>query len=151
MALCSTECLAQGPGGNSFGFGLVVGDPLGLTVKLWTNPVNAFVFDIGESNFGPTRLDADYLWHFDPFHSRIVKMYAGPGLALAFGSGNGIYGGREFDHGDNGVGIAARVMFGLNVIPSRTPLEIFLELGPIIGISPGGAGLDVAAGIRFYP
>jgi hypothetical protein len=150
MALCSTECLAQGPEGKSFGFGLIVGEPLGATVKLWLNPVNAFVFDIGGSDFGPTRLDGNYLWHFDPFHSRIAKLYAAPGIAIAFGNGNGPYGGREFDKG-NGVGLAVRVMFGLNVIPQRTPLEIFFELGPIIGLSPGGAGFDFAAGIRFYP
>jgi hypothetical protein len=147
----SSKCMAQGPDGRTFGFGLVVFDPLGLTIKIWTNPVNAFTFDIGESDFGPTRVDADYLWHFDAFNSRAVKIIAGPGLCLAFGSGNGIYGGREFDDGDHSTGIAARVMFGLNIIPERTPLELFFELGPIIGLSPGGVGLDLAAGIRFYP
>ena len=151
LTFSATEGKAQGPGGRTFGFGLVLFDPLGATVKVWTNPVNAFVFDIGASDFGPTRLDADYLWHFDAFHSRVVKMYAGPGLALAFGSGNGIYGGREFYNGENGVGIAIRVMFGLNFIPERTPLEIFFEMGPLIGLSPSGVGFDVAAGIRFYP
>ncbi len=151
LTLGSNECRAQGPDGRTFGFGLVLIDPLGATVKLWINPVNALTFDIGESDFGPTRLDADYLWHFDPFQSRIVRMYAGPGLALAFGNGNGIYGGREFDRGDNGVGIGVRVMFGLNVIPARTPLEIFFGIGPLIGLSPSGVGLDVALGIRFYP
>ncbi len=121
-------------------------------MKIWTNPVNAFTFDIGESDFGPTRIDGDYLWHFDAFGSRAVKLIAGPGLCLAFGDGNGIYGGREFYNGDNGTGIAARLMFGLNIIPERTPLEMFFELGPIVGFSPtGGVGLDVAAGIRFYP
>lgn len=150
LALGSTDCLAQGPGERAVGFGLILGDPFGATVKVWTNPVNAFVFDVGGDDFGPTRIDADYLWHFDAFRSRVVKMYAGPGLALAFGDGNGPYG-REFERDDNGVGLAARVMFGLNIIPVHTPLEIFFELGPIIGGSPIGIGLDVAAGIRFYP
>ncbi len=144
-------CRAQGPDGRSFGFGLILFDPLGLTVKVWTNPVNAFVFDIGASYFGPPRFDADYLWHFDAFHSHVVKMYAGPGIALAFGDGNGIYGGREFDRGDNGTGVGVRVMFGLNIIPERTPLELFFEMGPLVGLSPTGVDLDIAAGIRFYP
>jgi hypothetical protein len=149
--IAGDACRAQGPDGRSFGFGLVVFDPLGATIKIWTNPVNAFTFDIGESDFGPTRIDGDYLWHFDAFNSRAVKLFAGPGLCLAFGDGNGIYGGREFDNGDNSIGLAARVMFGVNFIPERTPLEIFFELGPIIGLSPSGVGLDLAAGIRFYP
>src|ERR1700733_11226598 len=86
LTIGSTDCLAQGPGGKDLGFGLILIDPLGATVKIWTNPVNAFVFDIGGDDFGPIRLDGDYLWHFDPFRSRIVKMYAGPGLSLAFGN-----------------------------------------------------------------
>jgi hypothetical protein len=151
LMLSSTESQAQGPGGRSFGFGLVLIDPLGASVKFWINPVNALVFDIGASDFGPTRLDADYLWHFDAFQSRIVKMYAGPGLVLAFGNGIGPYGAREFGGPYNGVGVGIRAMFGLNVIPVRTPLEMFFGLGPLIGLSPSGVGLDIALGIRFYP
>jgi hypothetical protein len=82
LMLGSAKCLAQGPGGKDLGFGLVLIDPLGATIKLWINPVNALIFDIGASDFGPTRLGADYVWHFDPFRSRIVKMYAGRGLLL---------------------------------------------------------------------
>src|ERR1017187_4184706 len=89
LALGSEQVLAQGPGEKTFGFGLIVGEPLGATVKVWTNPVNAFVFDLGASDFGPTRLDGDYLWYFDAFHSRIAKLYAAPGLAIAFGNGKG--------------------------------------------------------------
>ena len=97
LMLGSTKSLAQGPDGRTFGFGLVVFDPLGATMKIWTNPVNAFTFDNWRvPDFGPTRLDADYLWHFNAFNRhRAVKLIAGPGLA-AFGDGHGIYGGREF-------------------------------------------------------
>src|SRR5437764_15326859 len=79
---------AQGPEGKDFGFGLILVEPLGGTIKYWTNPVNAIVGDIGASYFGATRLQVDYLWHFNPFQSTIVKMYAGPGLAIGFGNGH---------------------------------------------------------------
>jgi hypothetical protein len=70
LMLGSSESRAQGPDGRSFGtsssdaFGLVAFDPLGATMQIWTNPVNTLTltFDIGESDFGPTRLDADYLF-----------------------------------------------------------------------------------------
>jgi hypothetical protein len=143
---------AQGPGGKSFGFGLILGEPLGGTIKVWTNPTNAFVADIGESYFGSPRLQADYLWHFDPFHSRIVRMYAGPGLAIGFNIGNGgaFNEGNDRFEGDAGVGV--RAIFGLNIVPVATPLEIFVEAGPLIAFAPGfGAGFDAAVGIRFYP
>jgi hypothetical protein len=145
---------AQGPEGKDFGFGLILGQPLGGTIKYWTNPTNALVADIGSSYFGALRLQVDYLWHFNPFQSTIVKMYAGPGLALGFGAGHEVFfdrHGHEFVTTDNGTGVGIRAIFGLNVIPRRTPLEMFLEVGPLIGITPTGVGLDLGVGIRFYP
>lgn len=142
---------AQGPEGKEFGFGILLGDPLGVTVKLWTAHDQAFVADFGASYFGPLRLQGDYLWHFDAFHSYIVKMYAGPGLALGFGHSDD----RFFDDDDPNathVGVGMRVMFGINIIPQRTPIEIFLEVGPMIAFVPSiGVGVDAGAGIRFYP
>jgi len=145
---------AQGPEGKSFGFGIILGTPLGVTVKLWTASDQAFVADFGGSYFGPLRLQADYLWHFDAFHSSIVKMYAGPGLGLAFGNGDN----RFFDDhphpvdGPNQLGVGVRVMFGVNIIPRRTPVEIFAEIGPLIAFVPNtGVGVDGGVGIRFYP
>jgi hypothetical protein len=48
--------------------------------------------------------------------------------------------------------LAARGVFGVNVIPQNTPIEIFLEVGLLVGLTPsfGSAG-DVAIGIRYYP
>ena len=152
---------AQGPKGKDFGFGIILGEPLGGTVKLWTAPDQAVTGAIGESYFGALRINADYIWHFDAFHSHVAMLYAGPGLSVGFGR-RGVYYGYYKNHGDKyyyfdnreegQVGIGARVMVGLNVIPKRTPIELFLEVGPLIGISPGfGASFDAAIGIRFYP
>lgn len=160
LLLCMSAPLlhAQGPNGNSFGFGIILGEPLGGTVKIWTAPDQAVAASIGgNSYFGSLRLGADYLWHFDVFRSQIVKMYAGPGLVLGFGQGREYFfyrRGRDYFYvrNEGDAGIAARMIVGLNIIPRRSPVEIFLELGPLIGISPFfGVALDVAAGIRFYP
>lgn len=149
---------AQGPRGNSFGFGLILGDPTGATIKYWTNKENAFTASVGSSYYGQIRLGGDYLWHFDAFNSRVVKMYAGPGLVLGFGQSHGGFWWKEDHHkfyywDDNtSIGVAGRVIFGINIIPKRSPVEIFFELGPLIGISPAfGVNLDAALGIRFYP
>jgi hypothetical protein len=151
---------AQGPSGKDFGFGIILGEPLGGTVKIWTANDQAVAASIGgNSYFGSLRIGADYLWHFDVFHSQVVKMYAGPGLVLGFGTGREYlfykYKGNHYyfyERDNDDAGIAMRVVAGLNIVPKRTPIEIFLELGPLIGISPGfGVALDVAAGIRFYP
>lgn len=146
---------AQGPEGKNFGFGLILGEPLGGTVKFWTSYENAFVGDIGASYFGSPRIQGDYLWHFDAFHSHIVKMYAGPGVALGFGEGHSVFFDREGDKfitTDSRFGFGVRAVFGINVEPVRTPLELFLEAGPLIAMVPDfAAAFDVGVGIRFYP
>jgi hypothetical protein len=148
---------AQGPKGKDFGFGLVLGDPTGLTAKLWTNKENAFAFSLGRSYFGSPRIQVDYLWHFDAFQSSVVKMYAGPGLGLGFGrESHGFWykgsKGRWYYRDSDDFGLAMRAVVGINIIPKRTPLEIFVEFGPNVGILPSfGTGIDAGAGIRFYP
>lgn len=148
---------AGGPKGKDFGFGLILGEPLGGTIKYWTNAENAFVVDIGRSYFGSPRIQVDYLWEFDAFKSNIVKMYAGPGVGFGLGrEGYGLWyksGKEHFYYREaGGVGVSVRAIFGINIVPRNTPLEIFVEAGPNIGIAPGfGAAFDAAVGIRFYP
>lgn len=147
---------AQGPMGRTFGFGIMFGDPTGGTLKFWTSRENAFVVDVGGSYFGGLRFNGDYLWHFDAFNSQVVKLYAGPGAVVGIGEGHSYW--YKEDHGrfywrERGeVGIGVRGIFGLNIIPKRAPLEIFLEFGVLIGVVPDfGTGVDSGIGIRFYP
>lgn len=152
----SSQALAQGPKGKEFGFGLVLGEPTGLTIKYWLNKENALTANLGASYFGSPRIGVDYLWHFDIFKSRIVQLYAGPGLVLGIGEGKGFWykekHGKFYMRSSGETGIAFRGMVGLNIIPRNTPLEIFLELGPLVGITPlSGSAMDAALGIRFYP
>ena len=147
---------SQGPGGKSFGFGLILGEPVGATIKYWTDKDNAFVGDIGgNSYYGSLRVSGDYLWHFNAFNSQIVNMYAGPGVVLGLGDsfgGGWWYKGRKWEYTRGSAAIGVRGIFGINIIPRRTPLEIFLEVGPLISISPGVfSTLDAAVGVRFYP
>lgn len=156
VLLCwSSVPLAQGSRGD-FGFGIILGEPTGATVKYWFSGQTALAASIGGSYFGAPRLQVDYLWHFDAFESRIIGLYAAPGLALGFGNGNGYW--YKEKHGDfyykndNELGLGIRGVFGLNVVPRRTPLEIFLEAGALIGLAPDfGSAMDLALGIRFYP
>jgi len=147
---------AGGPKGKEFGFGIIIGEPLGLTGKYWLNNENALVFNVGASYFGAPRIMVDYLWHMDVFHSKVVKLYAGPGASIGIGnesSGFLYKKGRQYwYYRDDTFGASVRCVVGLNIIPERTPIEIFAELGPNIGIVPGfGVALDGAVGIRFYP
>ena len=150
----NNSLFAQSPQGRQWGFGIVLGDPAGLTAKYWTNSENAFVFDLGSSYFGSPRLGADYLWHFDAFHSNVAKLYAGPGVAIGFGKGHGFYYNQDngFYVRESGAGLGVRGIFGVNIIPRNSPLEIFFEAGLLIGFTPDfGSAADAAIGIRFYP
>lgn len=154
----STDVYAQGPKGRDIGFGLVIGEPLGLTAKFWTTSENAWQVSVGASYFGSPRLQVDYLWHVNAFNSSVVKLIVGPGAGFGFGRQGSAYwyhekGNKYWYYRENDAfGLGARVITGINVIPRNAPVEFFFEVGPNIGIYPGfGVGLDAAIGLRFYP
>ena len=153
--LINNSLFAQSPEGKTFGFGIVLGEPTGVTLKFWTQRSNAFVLDIGASYFGSPRIGLDYLWHFDAFNSSQVKLYAGPGVVIGIGQGNGFW--YKEKHGfyyraGSEIGLGARGVFGVNFVPRSSPLEMFFELAAMVGITPvSGSAFDAAIGIRYYP
>lgn len=158
LFLALNEANAQSGRSGNFGFGLMGGEPSGITIKYYTSGENAFDAYIGSSYFGKLRVGGDYLWHFNAFNSNIVKMYAGVGATFGFGRGDGFFyknnnKDRFYYWEDNSsTGIAARALLGINIMPRNTPLEIFFEVGPLIGIAPNfGSNFEGALGIRFYP
>lgn len=157
IVLFSISLNAQGPRGKDFGFGIILGDPTGLTGKFWIDRENAVAFSVGNSYFGSLRLTGDYLWHFDAFKSKVLSLYAGPGLVLGIGENSGwVYNhkGKEYWYyeKDNNFRAGVRGVFGLNIIPKNTPLEFFVELGVLVGVVPAfGSSAEGAIGIRFYP
>ena len=146
----------QPPQGRTFGFGLILGEPLGATAKIWTSRTNAIALAIGGSYYGSPRIGADYLWHFNAFNTPVVNLYAGPGIVLGFGEyrSGWWYKKDKFYYPDENrsLGVAVRGVMGINVVPRNTPIEIFLEAAPLISISPRSfSAFDLALGIRFYP
>ncbi len=150
----SYNIYAQSPENKKLGFGIMAGDPTGATLEIWNNYKNSWVIDIGSSYFGSPRVNVDYLWHFNVFNSRIADLYAGPGGVIGFGTGHGFWyeGPDGFYYRKAGAGLGVRGVVGIDVVPERTPLEIFFETGVLIGIAPDfGSAVDAALGIRFYP
>ncbi len=143
---------AQSPQRKNFGFGVIVGDPTGGTLKFFTQRNNAFVIDFGASYFGSPRIGVDYLWQFNAFNSDIANLYAGSGGTIGFGRGDGFYYKDKYIREKNNVGLGARGVFGVNFIPRRTPLEVFFEVGVLLTLTPDfGSSADVGVGMRFYP
>ncbi len=158
LASSAQEMRAQGPRGRSFGFGLQLGEPSAITGRVWTSKLNSWDMAIGASYLGSPHIQAGYLWHFpDAFNSQVVFLYAGVGGILGFRGDetDGWFIKRKngwYHDNNNSVVLAVRGAFGINVVPNRTPLDIFFEVDPIVGVSPEiGFDFMPSIGIRFYP
>ncbi|TVR74658.1 MAG: hypothetical protein EA427_00840 [Spirochaetaceae bacterium] len=133
--------LAEGPA--IIGGGIVVGEPSGLTGKLWYT----------ETGFA---VDTAVAWSFQDnpglylhtnglFHLAIIETAGGRYLSPFLGAG------LSYRIGDK-ARVGLRVPLGLSILPFRAfPAEFFAELAPGIGLVPDtsptfGAGI----GMRFY-
>ncbi|OGJ85467.1 MAG: hypothetical protein A2268_12885 [Candidatus Raymondbacteria bacterium RifOxyA12_full_50_37] len=137
-----------------FGLGVILGEPTGISAKLWVSPATAFDFGLGWS-LGGDRINhynggydggsrvhfhMDYLWHwFGAIHSsERFPLYAGVGGRINTGAGY-----------TNSV--AARGVFGIAWLPRQAPIDIFLELVPSLQVVPStGFGIDAGLGVRYF-
>jgi len=147
---------AQTPMDRSFGFGIILGDPTGLTAKFESGQKSDIALSVGNSYFGSPRFGLDYTWRIYSFHDAPVHLYAGPGAVIGFGSGNGWFysnaNGRFYYRPAGDFGLGIRGVFGTNIDLKHDPIEFFCELGPMIGISPSfGSTVELGLGVRFYP
>jgi hypothetical protein len=143
-------------GGRTVSVGGVFGDPLGATMRYSLGATRALDVGIGPDYFGSPRLQLDYIWRFHAFGSQLISEYAGPGLAVAFAKGINSFYTREphtesfASREDDRFDIGGRAIFGMSITPKSSPLEFFLESGPLI---PAGRILDIdldgAIGFRY--
>lgn len=135
---------ARGP----FGLGIVLGEPSGLTAKLFFSRSSAFQLHVGYGfgphGYGRLVVTGDYLFHFmgalPPIRraGRLVP-YVGIGGRLGI---------RDNEHGNALLGV--RVPLGMSFF-LNAPLEIFAEVAIGIGIIPETVGIvDGGLGARFY-
>jgi hypothetical protein len=138
---------------RGFGIGFILGEPTGLSAKLWTSRENAFDFGLGfglggdrvtyngdYNNGSRTHFHMDYLWHsFSAFSSteRFPLYY---GIGARFNTGGGY---------DDSFGI--RGVLGIAWFPHATPIDVFFEVVPVLQLTDSaGFGIDAGAGIRFF-
>ncbi|PKL87051.1 MAG: hypothetical protein CVV23_17355 [Ignavibacteriae bacterium HGW-Ignavibacteriae-2] len=138
---------------HGFGLGLILGEPTGLSAKLWTSRINAFDFGLGVGVGGDrikykgyyndgnrVHFHMDYLWHSFNAISSSERFPLYYGLGARFNSGGGY---------EESIGI--RGVFGIAWFPHATPIDIFVELVPVLQItSSTGLGIDAGLGIRYF-
>lgn len=140
---------------SKFGFGIVLGEPSGLTAKNWIDQINAIDFGLAYSITNYVLLNVDYLWHFHSvfgkssnFAQRLTP-YIGGGGMVAFSSGES--GKKIFQKQENSVALGFRIPIGIEFHVPKPNLGIFLELVPGLFIFPSTTGfLGAGIGVRFY-
>ncbi len=143
LILIAISALAAYPGaasaqGDRFSLGAVVGDPTGITGKLWTGGNNAVDFAAAwsTSHEDAAELHADWIHH--DFGVFSVQNGA---LPLYYGIG-----GRMILADQNRAG--ARFPLGISYLTERRNLEFFLEVAPALDLVPD-TEFDLGAGVGF--
>lgn len=139
IIIFSSFSFAQSKG---FGLGMILGEPIGISGKYWTSSSTAFDFGIGYSfeNNSYLNLHADYLFHskniFDT--SEDISLYYGPGARLRFVENATTRLGFRFD-------------VGLVWIPRNTPIDVFIEIAPLLDIIPEtDFSMNGGIGVRYF-
>jgi hypothetical protein len=131
---------------KGFGIGIIAGEPTGLSFKSWMNSTSAIDAGLGWSfvKEGSLHIHADYLHHFGGIDvsSGNWPFYIGVGGRIKI---------KNNDHSDSDTRIGVRVPVGITYIPASTPLDVFLEVVPILDLAPESSlEFNAAIGIRYY-
>ncbi len=128
---------------GNVGLGVMVGEPTGLSLKVWSGSRTAFDaaagWSLNESDW--IYVHGDYLWHRYDIH-----LDAPGSLPFYFGIGA-----RVLLHEGNDSRIGVRVPLGLDYITRDHRFDFFLEVAPIVDLAPD-TGFDVSGGLgaRYY-
>lgn len=130
---------------NTFGAGVILGSPSGLTAKLFLNQHDAVDFGIGEAA-DSLYIYADYLRHYSQaIPVKEMKLYLGIGAGFHDFEKDT----RREDTDENRIDI--RVPIGIEYMFDQPPIGIFLELVPALRIVPD-VDFDIRGGLgaRYF-
>jgi hypothetical protein len=127
---------------NTFGIGVIVGEPTGLSLKSWLSQRDAF--DVALAwDFHPydmIHVHADYLLH----NFSLIPVTQGQ-MPVYFGIGGFV------GVGDVEPGLGFRIPFGVSYIFSPAPVDVFLELVPALRLITGTHfDFQGGIGVRYW-
>lgn len=131
---------------QGFGLGVIVGEPTGLSGKLWQSRSTALDFGAAWSFAGDSafHLHFDFLVHrFDVIRvdSGKLPLYYGVGARVKFAE----------DNGDQNTSVGIRFPVGLDYLFAKEPLDLFVEVVPILDIAPEtDVSLNASLGFRYW-
>ena len=142
--LSSVPCTVSLSQEKGLGAGIVLGEPTGITVKSWLNTVNAWDAGLAWSFVRETNVDlhADYLWHdFSFIHAseELIPVYYGLGGRIKSSSNS------------SNARVGVRVVGGIAYYFPKDPIDVFLEIAPIIDLLPSTElSFNSGIGIRYF-
>lgn len=132
---------------GKIGLGIILGEPTGLSGKLWTGKTTAFDAGLAWSFVGGgfLQIHGDFLFHnFNLFQVETGKM------ALYYGFGGRVRLANNATVGSETI-VSARVPIGLSYQFEKTAIELFLEVVPMLDLIPETAvGIGGGAGFRYF-
>ena len=159
LVLSTTSALADddAPGGEkgrpaekgTLGVGIILGEPTGITAKLYLKDDQAIQAAAGASFVANgLQVDADYVFHpwiLQDKDTFVLPVYGGPGVRFIDYSG-GSNGSSHFAAGLRAVG-------GMLFDFKDGPLDAFIEAAGVLEYdfkTGAGLGLNLGAGVRYY-
>ena len=152
VAVHAGAARAEGSEKGTFGLGLILGEPTGISAKLYLKDDQAIQAAVGSAFVGGgIQVHADYVFHpwiLEDRDSFTMPVYLGPGLrGIVYDKGRG---------GDGYLAIGLRGVVGILFDFKHAPLDAFVEVAAVgeygFSSSDGGlaAALNAGAGVRYY-
>lgn len=126
---------------KQIGAGIIIGEPTGISFKYWTGATTAFDAALAWSflDEGAFHIHADYIFH----NFTLIRISEGK-LPFYYGIGGRIKTAEKFQFG-------VRVPLGLAYIFVDVPVDIFLEVVPILDLAPKtDFRINAALGARYF-
>ena len=126
---------------KGIGLGLIIGEPTGISFKYWTGSTTAFDAALAWSfiDEGAFHIHGDYIFH----NMRLISVPVGT-LPFYYGIGARI-------KTANDTKLGVRVPLGLAYLFSNAPVDIFIEVVPILDLMPKtDFSINAAIGARYF-
>lgn len=131
-------------GGGKFGLGIMVGEPTGISGKFWLSGRSAIDGAVAWSftDNEAFHLHGDYILH----NFSLIKVERGS-LPFYFGIGGRI----KFQDAPRDDIFGVRIPLGLAYLFETAPLDVFIELVPMLDLAPD-TDFDIAGslGVRYF-
>jgi hypothetical protein len=136
---------------GTFGLGLIIGEPTGVSAKYYLADDTALDFAAGGAVIGRgIQVHGDFLWHpwiLEEQESFVLPLYIGGGLRVL----NVDSGGGEEDH----LRVGLRAVVGFLFDFTSVPLDVFVEVAGVADYKTldddhFGLAFNAGAGVRYY-